>query len=310
MDYRKLIKFGHSAYVVSMPAKWLKRNTLSKGDTLFLEEIGNHIILSTEKEEKTLERVETIEVKEQDNYASIARKLISAYEDNATTIIFSGKQLYKKARDISELTKLFTALEIIEHTKERIICKIFIDTTAIDIISFIRRMDNGIKSIMKDLSEQLQEQKELAQFRDDMREREKSTDKITRLLRRVIKERLYKQEQKKENALTLLRYWQSIVYIEEMGDVLEEMALAPMEDYSSQERKQAKTFLNQSLTLFEKTMSAFYTKDAIKAHLLADKINAIQEKIELELKQEQHSILLHELSQSIYLIHEINKVNY
>ncbi len=310
MDYRKIIKFGHNAYVVSMPAKWLKRNKVEKGDTLFLEEVGNQIILSTQKESKQEDQVETIDVKEKDTNATISRKLISSYENNATTIIFSSNYVSKKAKMISDLVKLFTALEIIEHTKNRIVCKTYIDTTTIDIVSFIRRMDNGIKSIMKDLVEQLNKPQELKQFREDITEREKSIDKITRLLRRVIKERLYKQQQKQESALTLLRYWQAIVYIEELGDMLEEISCAPIETFSKKETGQAQCFLQQALELFEKIMPVFYQQESTKAHALADTIKKIRTEMEEKLKKEEHTIILHKISQCAYLIHEINKVSY
>ncbi|MCF7799160.1 hypothetical protein K9M74_04615 [Candidatus Woesearchaeota archaeon] len=310
MDYRKLIKFGHNAYVLTMPTTWLKRNNMTKGDVLFVEEVSNQLIISTEKENTQEEQIETLTIQETDTGSMIARKLISAYENNATTIIIQGKELYTKAKEIAERIKLFTALEIIEHTKNRIICKTYIDTTNLNIHSFIRRIDNGVKSIMKDLIEQLNKQQNLKQFREDIVEREKNIDKITRLLRRVIKERLYTQGHKKENPLMLLRYWQTIIYIEEIGDFLEEMSLSPFEYYLKKEREQSEIYLKQAITLFEKAMHIFYQENTTKAHLLADEIKQIQQRIEQELRKEQHSILIHKISQSIYLIHEINKVNY
>ena len=62
MDYRKLIKFGSSSYVVSLPGSWLKKNKLSKGDIIHLEEDGDsRLILHSTIEKKSDEKEILIE---------------------------------------------------------------------------------------------------------------------------------------------------------------------------------------------------------------------------------------------------------
>ena len=46
MNSRKIIKLGHSSYVVSVPKNWVKKNKLSKGDRILVRENGdNELIL-------------------------------------------------------------------------------------------------------------------------------------------------------------------------------------------------------------------------------------------------------------------------
>ncbi len=45
MNSRKIIKLGHSSYVVSVPKSWLKKNRLSKGDRLLVQENGKNDLI-------------------------------------------------------------------------------------------------------------------------------------------------------------------------------------------------------------------------------------------------------------------------
>ena len=47
MDYRKLIKFGESSHVISLPASWIRKNNLKKGDHIYFEENGNNELVIT-----------------------------------------------------------------------------------------------------------------------------------------------------------------------------------------------------------------------------------------------------------------------
>ena len=46
---RRIIKLGQATYVTSLPSKWIRQFHLEKGDYLELEEKGNSLILSTQK---------------------------------------------------------------------------------------------------------------------------------------------------------------------------------------------------------------------------------------------------------------------
>src|SRR3989344_3681096 len=42
---RKIIKFGNSSHVISLPSSWVKENNLSKGDIVFIEKNGNNELI-------------------------------------------------------------------------------------------------------------------------------------------------------------------------------------------------------------------------------------------------------------------------
>ena len=52
MEFRKLIKFGKSSFVISLPKKWLEKNKLKKGDLLYVSENENGLSLTSKDNEK------------------------------------------------------------------------------------------------------------------------------------------------------------------------------------------------------------------------------------------------------------------
>lgn len=46
MDPRKIIKFGNSSYVVTLPNEWVKKHKLDKGSQVFLSERGDSLMVN------------------------------------------------------------------------------------------------------------------------------------------------------------------------------------------------------------------------------------------------------------------------
>ncbi|MDO8656313.1 MAG: AbrB/MazE/SpoVT family DNA-binding domain-containing protein, partial [Nanoarchaeota archaeon] len=53
MEYRKLISFGKSSFVVSLPKSWVIQNKLKKGDLIYMEENEGTLILGAKEHEST-----------------------------------------------------------------------------------------------------------------------------------------------------------------------------------------------------------------------------------------------------------------
>ena len=50
MDYRKIISFGKTSFVMSIPKSWVIKNGLKKGDLVSLEENEGNLIMSPKKD--------------------------------------------------------------------------------------------------------------------------------------------------------------------------------------------------------------------------------------------------------------------
>ena len=62
MAIRKLIKFGKSSYVISLPSEWIRRNKLEKGADILLDERDGmlRILPSSAKIEK--KEIKSVEI--------------------------------------------------------------------------------------------------------------------------------------------------------------------------------------------------------------------------------------------------------
>jgi len=54
MEYRKLIKFGNSSFVISLPKSWIVRHHLKKGAIIYVDEnkVGDLVCSPKEVEEE------------------------------------------------------------------------------------------------------------------------------------------------------------------------------------------------------------------------------------------------------------------
>ena len=151
MEQRKLIKFGASSHVLSIPTHWMKKNHLKKGDTIFLEENSEgNIVLSTQFKE--IEQISSYTI-EADNKTvnRIEREIFSAYTNNYNLIKIKGSNLRNIVKNIRRSLHSFVALEIIEEDDTKIIAKDFLNLKDVSINENIRRIDIILRGMMQDM---------------------------------------------------------------------------------------------------------------------------------------------------------------
>ena len=151
MEQRKLIKFGASSHVLSMPNYWLKKNNLKKGDVVFVEESNEgNIVLSTGVKEKNEVSSITIEA-DNKSVDRIEREIFSAYTNNYNLIKIKGKNLRDVVKNIRRSLHSFVALEIIEEDDTKIIAKDFLNLKDVSVNENIRRIDIILRGMMQDM---------------------------------------------------------------------------------------------------------------------------------------------------------------
>src|SRR3989344_3432259 len=130
-DYRKIIKFGKSSYVVSLPTDWVKRNKLEKGDSLFINEnLNNELVFNPRPfEGRAGKKQITIHIDGKDK-SRIKREIVSAYLNNYNIIKTEGDTA-KYGGYVRDAIKNLMALEIVEE--------------------IIRKIDTITKSMMLDV---------------------------------------------------------------------------------------------------------------------------------------------------------------
>ena len=153
MEFRKIIAFGKSSFVISLPKAWLEANKLIKGDVVFLEQEEDKLMLvpkekNTEKEESTI----LVNIDNKD-LSRIKREIYSGFLNYNSKIVIEGKEVAKYATELTDLIQRLIALEIVEQTSEKIVAKDFLRVEDVSVKDYLRKADIVIRSTLTDLKD-------------------------------------------------------------------------------------------------------------------------------------------------------------
>ena len=156
MEQRKLIHFGKSAFCITLPHTWLKKNKMKKGDTLSVQEtLRNSLEISPANGSSGNGAHEEliIDIAEKST-DEIIQLLLSTYLNGYTIITLQGPNAGKVAfirKHVSE----FIAAEVMEVTSNKMVIHIFWDINTISLDSIIRRIGNITKSVFSETIESI-----------------------------------------------------------------------------------------------------------------------------------------------------------
>ncbi|WXG46571.1 MAG: phosphate uptake regulator PhoU [Candidatus Atabeyarchaeum deiterrae] len=152
MDQRRIISLGRGSLVISLPKYWLKLNGLKKGDEVSLTLQQNRslvVIPGTGMRESSREVV--IEIKPEENSASIIRRIIACYLNGYSGIRIISNDILNVAqqRAIREAARnLF--MNIMEATTKGVHIEILIDDSKAHVSAGIQRMHAIADAMCKD----------------------------------------------------------------------------------------------------------------------------------------------------------------
>ena len=82
MEYRKLIGFGKSSFVISIPKNWTEKNKLKKGDVVYLREEDTALVVSA-KEKRLIKEPKRITIRtESKTIDKLQAEIVAAYLEN------------------------------------------------------------------------------------------------------------------------------------------------------------------------------------------------------------------------------------
>ena len=150
MESRKLIKFGNSSYVVTLPFDWLKKHGLDRGAELDLQETENGLILKLQEEVKEKEVSISIDDKP---FKLFNRQLISFYLKNYRRINIKGENILEKLEEIKRTVEKLSSVEITEISKEKIVLQDLTNVASLDVHKLISEIVELEKTILNELVE-------------------------------------------------------------------------------------------------------------------------------------------------------------
>lgn len=149
MDQRKIILFGKSAFCMTLPHTWVKKNKLKKGDVLNVQETHRsslELIPSSIKLPSTSSLTIDITGKSTDE---IIQLLLATYLNGYTVITLAGTNT-GKVSFLREHIHEFIAAEIMEVTASKIVIHVFWDIETIELTAILRRIGHITKSIFEE----------------------------------------------------------------------------------------------------------------------------------------------------------------
>jgi len=150
MEYRKLMAFGNSSFIVSVPKAWVEKNRLKKGDVLMVEQKPHEIVLSSKDEGKRRKISEVSVNPEGKTPEEFKTEIVSLYVNNYNIITVVN---VKDADVIKDIFRNLVGMEVIEETATKIVAKDLLDIQEVSIDNIIRRLDIMIRSMLSDSAE-------------------------------------------------------------------------------------------------------------------------------------------------------------
>lgn len=314
MEYRRLISFGKSSFVVSLPKEWIGQNNLKKGDLIYLQESGPNLLLSKkESDEKIEEREKIIYVDGKSAY-TIGREVCSTYIQNYPRIVLRGKEIKNKVKELQNIVQSLIALEIMEQTSDTIIAKDFLNMDSVSVEELIRKMDLVTRTMMKEAQLIFDEDNY-----ESLNERDQDVNRLYFLLYRSILYNLRNPMKALRNfklsGLDLLRAQFIGFYIEAIADeVRRTVRHAHKLNMPVQTKQQVQEYLVKMYDYYTTVMKAAYNKDTELAFKQAElkrgfdkELDALEENVQ---KIPGFNRVLNRLLRMTSLIHNLGRILY
>jgi len=310
MEYRKLIKFGNSSHVISIPSTWIQKNNLKKGDTLYLEENGNNELIVLPKEiNREKEEKEIIINTDRKDPKLVKREVIAAYLNNYNNIRVMGKDLSGLIGPIREGVDLLMACEVLEQNHQYILCKDFLNVSELSPKELIRKMDNITRAMFLDF-EMLGINTDLAQFKG----RAEDVKKISFVIYRILKAGLKDPSLIKRHSLSnfeMFHWWylaESIEYIaQDIKNFCIILSLNKLKKNNILGDIKFKELISTLKRLYEHAVTSFYKNDYTLALTVSDLKYTFEEKCDNYIERNQNESFIGGLIERFKMI--IKRIN-
>lgn len=311
--YRKIISFGNSSYVVSLPKTWIEKYKLKKGDWVYFNEDENSLVISpkeTETKEEEKEITINVDGKTQD---LLRRELCTAYIMNFRTIILKGKEVKERTDELKNLIHDLIALEIIEANAEKIVSKDFLDMEKVSVIETVKKMDLIIKLMFSDL---IKGEEDHGIFKS-VELQDKDVNRLCILGARIIRYGLKHQLKIFKNfqltAIGLLNTYLVIFNLEGIGDELKRIARLLANSKISKGFESFFKLVTATQDYYNETMKAYYANNSdlgIKASEKKKTLMGMSDGVLKNKPKKELVYLIDRYRRMISHIHELGRMTY
>jgi|SRR3989344_2446142 len=260
MEARRLISFGNSSYVISIPKNWLAKNGLNKGDFVYCAENGNNELILTPQQKEVKKALRTVNLNiGKKVFKEVRREFLSYYIDGYDVINVQSQLHLKYSNELRDIIRDITTMDIVEQNKKMIIAKDFLNIEKISLEDLTRRMDLIIRSMIED-SKQYNRNKIAKVNSMDV-----EVNRITFMLFRFIKKALNDSNLAKLFGLTpedLLGLWLLASNLERVADEIKRIArFLRLLNITKKEFEDIMVIYSMVEKEYLTAMKSFYNKD-------------------------------------------------
>lgn len=265
METRKLIAFGTSSFVISVPKSWVKKNLLKKGDLLHIEDKKDELTIYPSHAIKREEPKRILIEIDNKKLNLIKTEIVSAYLNNYDILDIAGRTLEEIAPEIKKILRNLTGIEIIQQTATKITAKDLINLKEISIQTILRRMDNITRSMILDSIDSIE-----TDHYESIFERDMDVNRLVFLAYRVIRGAMINPKMAKYMVMSnneLMFSRDIICEVEKMSDHTKRIArhLRGATSLTKEERRALMDLYQRIMKDYLAVMKAHYKRDAALA---------------------------------------------
>jgi len=312
---RRIIKFGKSSHVVSLPKEWMEKNKLKKGELVYLEYLKNKLVLSPKAQDYAEEEKKIVIDTKNMTMKSIRREILSSYANNFNYMEIAGDFSKIQLEEIKEIIGGLVGMEIVDSNKSKVTAKDYLDMRAIELDKVIRRIDNTIRSMFEELRNGLEEKTfKKARF-DDIYKADETLNSLFFLVCKLAKKGLRDNEitkAMKTNPEELSSYHWIVMNFENIGDEIKRLARYLNETkLSDTDRKKLHNLCEEIESIYLILMSAIYNKNRVSARDIMESKKNMIDKCRLFCKSKENSSIIRiteRLENISVLMHNISRL--
>ncbi len=287
MEKRKIVGFGRSSLIVSLPREWARENKIEKGDSVFIENNGDKLIVRNKMpSDSKPEKQAVIKTTKDQDIESVKRWMCVKYINNHNVIEVNGPAVKKFSNEIKNYLRELMVFEILEETDDIIIAKDYLNLNTLDAKTIFTRMYSIVLTMFDKITSEV-----TAKIYENIEDNEIKLNAYYFLIQRFNRFHLNNPDSK-ENILEVYDYWQLALYLEDCGDNIEKIAEEMLKENLPQ-CKEIFDLIKSYKDYFVHIHKVFFDKDNKKLTLASEykkdiltKIQAVQnikKKLNLEL---------------------------
>jgi phosphate uptake regulator len=219
---RKIIKFGESSHVISLPRDWMESEGLEKGDYIVIERNADSSLNVRSDEKKTRERAIEIEYPGEDEVFTM---VVSAYVNGYTNIIVNAKKEgsfgEKDLTAMRDAVNLISGVEIVSESPTRVEYECYIHALDRDIRRELQRMLSLTSDMLSDALNFLHDRDGI---RTQVVQRDKIINRIDLFVKRQVKDKLICPHGDKQSPTVFVDKHRISQTTERIGDYIVDIA--------------------------------------------------------------------------------------